>query len=236
MEHYSLDIPACDKCTNKSKLFCCLSNTEKAEVGENKGDNFYKKGQSIFYEGNQSHGLFCIYKGKVKLSKLGQNGKEQIVRLAKDGDILGYRALFSNEAYQATATALEDCYICQLSADNVLNMIKKNPKMSWEVMKILSEDLKHAEQHLIDITQKTVKKRIAETLLILQRTFGTLDDGESIDVTLTRSEIGDIAGTTTETTIRTLAQLKKEGIIDLKGKVIKIPNVSKLASLAGVYD
>ena len=233
----SVDIPSsCASCQNKSNLFCCLTIDEKDDLSVNKGNNFYKKGQSVFYEGNQSHGLFCIYKGKVKLSKLGENGKEQVVRFAKSGDVLGYRSLFSNEPYQATATAIEDTYVCHLSSDSFMELIKTNPKLSWEAMKLLSEDLKNAEQHLINITQKTVKERIAEALLILYKTFGFLEDGVTLDITLTRAEIGDIAGTTTETTIRTLAQLKKEGVIELSGKHISIPSVTDLANVAGVYD
>jgi CRP/FNR family transcriptional regulator len=236
MSNSNTHIPSCNECNNDSKLFCNLSQKEKEELSSGKGNNFYKKGQSIFYEGNQSHGLFCIYKGKVKLSKLGENGKEQVVRLAKAGDVLGYRALFSNEPYQATATAIEDSYICHLASDTFLDLLKSNSKLSWEAMKLLSQDLKQAERHLINITQKTVKERISETLLILYKTFGTLDDGETLDITLTRSEISDIAGTTTETTIRTLAQLKKEGIIVLKGKSISIPNLNKLTNVASIFD
>jgi CRP/FNR family transcriptional regulator len=233
----SIDIPqSCSLCQNKSNLFCCLTIDEKENLSENKGSNFYKKGQSIFYEGNQSHGLFCIYKGKVKLSKLGENGKDQVVRFAKSGDVVGYRSLFSNEPYQATATAMEDTYVCHLSADGFMKLITANPKLSWEAMKLLSKDLKNAEQHLINITQKTVKERIAEALLILYKTFGFTENNLTLDISLTRAEIGDIAGTTTETTIRTLAQLKKEGVIELNGKSISIPNINKLMNIAAIYD
>jgi len=229
-------IPSCSECGNKSSIFCALSKDEKDELSTNKGSNYYKKGQAIFYEGNQSHGLYCVYKGKVKLSKLGENGKEQVIRFAKTADILGYRSLFSNEPYQATATALEDSYICHLSKDKFMGLMKENTSLSWNTMQLLSNDLKSAEQHLINIAQKTVKERIAEALLLLQTTFGFMEDNKSINVILTRSEIADIAGTTTETTIRTLAVLSNEGFIELKGKRIIIPNVITLTRVAGIYD
>lgn len=229
-------IPSCADCDCKDNIFCNLTPDQTDALSENKGSNFYKKGQAIFYEGNQSHGLFCIYEGKVKLSKLGENGKEQIIRFAKTSDILGYRSLFSNEPYQATATALEDSYICHLSTEKYMEVMKANSKLSWKTMQLLSSDLKSAEQHLINIAQKTVKERIAEALLLLKTTFGFLEDRVSLNIILTRAEISDIAGTTTETTIRTLAILNKEGLIELNGKRIMIPDVIKLTRTAGIYD
>jgi CRP/FNR family transcriptional regulator, polysaccharide utilization system transcription regulator len=236
MKKIAIQIPLCVNCKNESSIFCALSAEEKGELSENKGSNFYKKGQTIFYEGNHSNGLYCIYNGKVKLTKLGEDGKEQVVRFGKTADILGYRALLSNEPYQATATAVEDCQICHLSRDKFMELIHDNPKLSWNTMQLLSKDLRSAEQHLINIAQKTVKERIAEALILLQSTFGFLDDNKTLDIVLTRSEIADIAGTTTETTIRTLAELNKEGLIYLKGKAIKILNLKELTRTAGIYD
>jgi len=232
----NIKIPSCVDCKNDSNIFCTLSRDEKDKLGANKVNNFYKKGQTIFYEGNQSHGLFCVYTGKIKLSKLSENGKEQIIRLAKKADILGYRSLFSNEPYQATAVALEDSYVCLLPKDKVFNLLQSNPKMSWKTLLLLSNDLKKAENHLTNIAQKTVIERIAEALLLLHSTFGFENTSNIIDVRLTRTEIGEIAGTTTETTIRTLAKLKKEGLIALDGKKIGINNVSNLANIAKIYD
>ncbi len=230
------DIPTCVQCTNKSSIFCALSSNEKSELGENKGGNFYKKGQVVFYEGNHSSGLYCVFKGKVKLTKLGEDGKEQVIRFAKDADILGYRALLSNESYQATATAMEDCLICRLSKKNFIQLMEKNPKLSWNTMRLLSNDLRKAEQHLINIAQKTAKERIAEALIVLKSTFGLKLDQKTLDVTLKRSEIAEIAGTTTETTIRTLASLHKEEIIELNEKNILILNLKKLTKTAAIYD
>ncbi|MBL1281058.1 MAG: Crp/Fnr family transcriptional regulator [Fluviicola sp.] len=236
MSKTATKIPACSECDNKDNIFCTLTPEQTEMISENKGSNFYKKGQAVFYEGNQSHGLFCIHKGKVKLSKLGENGKEQVIRFAKTGNILGYRSLFSNEPYQATATVLEDSYICHLSKEKYTDIMKENSKLSWKTMQLLSKDLKSAEQHLINIAQKTVKERIAEALQLLHTTFGFLEDGKTLSIMLTRSEIADIAGTTTETTIRTLAILCKENAIELEGKRIIIPNISVLTKISGLYD
>ena len=154
MKRKSIDIPSCDNCKNSKDFFCNLSEPEKQIISEKKGDNFYKKGQVIFYEGNHANGLFCLYDGKVKLTKLGKDGKEQIIRFSKDGDILGYRSLLSNEPYHATATAMEDSYICTISKEKFLTVIEDNPKLSFKVIQLLSKDLKGAEQHLIDVASQ----------------------------------------------------------------------------------
>lgn len=236
MNKSSVEIPECTDCTNKNSVFCCLSYDDKALLTTNKGGNFFKKGQVIFYEGNYPHGLYCIYKGKVKISKLGEEGKEQIVRFAGNGDMLGYRAILSNESYQATATAMEDSYICHLSRDNFTKILKDNNNLSLEIIKLLSFDLKKSEQGLINISQKTVKERVAETLLILKEQFGFEKDEKTLSVVLTRREIGDISGVSTETTIRTLSDLSKEGIIDLNGKKIVITNLNELVKTANISD
>jgi CRP/FNR family transcriptional regulator len=229
-------IPSCVDCKCDSKVICALSSDEKEIISQGKGNNYYRKGQVIFYEGNHSNGLYCIYDGKVKLTKLGEDGKEQVIRFSKTGDILGYRSSLSNEPYNATATAMEDSYICHVSKDKYIALMAQNPKLSWNTMQVLSKDLKSAEQHLINIAQKTVKERIAEALILLHDTFGVKEDALTINVSLSRSEIADIAGTTTETTIRTLATLNKEKLIHLKGKTIKVIDLKGLTRAAGIYN
>lgn len=238
MKRGKIEIKSCTECSvSTSGIFCTMSEKNLGILEQARGNNFYKKGQTIFYEGNHTNGLFCIYSGKVKLSKLGENGKEQIVRFAKTGNILGYRSLLSNDTYHATATAMEDCYVCLLSKDRFMEILESDPKLSMSIVQLLSKDLKSAEQLLIDIAQKSVIERISEALVLLKNTFGYADEGEdTINVTLTRSEIADIAGTTTETTIRTLVQLDKEGLIKLVDKKINILNLEKLIQRAKIYD
>ncbi|MBI2259948.1 MAG: Crp/Fnr family transcriptional regulator [Flavobacteriia bacterium] len=226
----------CTNCEHGKSIFCHLTEEEKSFLSEVKGLNYYKKGQTIFYEGNHAHGIFCLHDGKIKLSKLGKDGKEQIVRFAKTGEILGYRALLSNDNYQATATAMVDSYICIIPKDRFLKIMEMNSKLSLKLINLLSKDLKTAEQHLIDIAQKSVKERIAESLMVLGSTFGYLKDQKTLNISMTRSEIADMAGTTTESAIRTLIHLSDEKIIDLEGKNIKILKPQKLLEIANIND
>ena len=172
MKRSVIDIPSCNDCQNTEGILCGLSEDDKTFLSDKKGDNFYKKGQAVFYEGNYANGLFCVHKGKVKLSKLGEDGKEQIVRFAKTGDILGYRSLLSNESYHATATVMEDSYICLVSKEKFNSLTEKNPKLSISLIQLLSKDLRSAEQLLIDVAQKSVKERVSESLVLLCNTFG----------------------------------------------------------------
>jgi CRP-like cAMP-binding protein len=219
---------------NKDSLLCSISSENQEMISERKGNNFYKKGQAIFYEGNHASGLYCIHKGRVKLSILGEDGKEQIVRFAKTGDILGYRSMLSDESYHASASAMEDSSICHISKEKFNRLLEIDPKLSIKVIQLLSKDLRGAEQLLIDITQKTVKERIAESLITLKNTFGLQQDGKTLDVVLARAEIADMAATTTETTIRTLAQLSDDGLIELNGKRISIKDSAGLQRIAGL--
>lgn len=231
------EVPSCDKCDSAhNSIFCVLNKIELADLSDTKSHIFYKKGQTIFYEGNHPHGLYCIYSGKVKIHKLGHDGKDQILRLAKKANVIGYRALLSDDYYHASATALEDSVICFFPKKDYQNLIVSNPLLSMQILKLLSADLKSAEQKAMNMVQKQVRERIAETLLMLKEFFGLESDNATINTVLTRESIGNIAGTTTETAIRTLSDLCKNKTIDLIGKKIKILNNSELIKIANLSE
>lgn len=212
-----------------------LSDDEAHEMSVEKESSFYKKGQFVFLEGNKPGGLFCISKGIVKIFQTGSEGKEQIVRLAKSGDILGYRSLISGESYNASAEVIEDAVICCIPKEKFFKLIHENANLSEKIMQLLSNDLKSAEVRITGLAQKPVRERLAETLLMLKEFFGTQQDG-SINTTLTREDIANIVGTATETTIRLLSELKSENLISLSGKKIIIKDTDKLLKIANVSD
>ena len=231
------EVSSCDKCDSAhNSIFCALNKLELANLSESKSHISYKKGQTVFYEGNHPHGLYCIYSGKVKIHKLGHDGKDQILRLAKTGNIIGYRALLSDDYYHASATAIENSVICFFPKKDYQNLIISNPTLSMQIIKLLSTDLKSAEQKAMNMVQKQVRERIAETLLMLKEFFGQEPDNATINTVLTRESIGNIAGTTTETAIRTLSDFQKLRIIDLLGKKIKILNGKELIKIANLSE
>lgn len=233
-----IDIPSCRNCEKRKDhaLFCNLSINELDKFSEDRADNFYKKGQVIFYEGNRGHGIYCIHKGKVKVHKDRDDGKEQIVRLARDGELLGYRSLLGDEPYNATATAIEDSVICYVRKSKFLDVVENNVQLTHKVMKLLTGDLKESERKLVSITQKPALERIGEALLILKEKFGLKEDAKTLDIAITRREIGDLAGVSTETTIRILAELNKTSALHLNGKSIELTDLRKLTELANILD
>lgn len=226
----------CHHCSNRfNSVFCKTEYDRMNEINTTKICSHYKKGDSLFKEGSYASGIYCINNGKIKVSKIGEEGKEQIVRLAKPGDIIGYKALLTGDRYSATAIALEDSNVCFIPREIFLNVLQKDAALSFEMMKILSNELKSAEEKIMHLAQKPVRERVAETILFLRETYG-IDADNNINIALSREDIANLVGTATETTIRLLSEFNKENIIELNGKKIKIVNNNKLVKTANLYD
>ncbi len=229
--------PSCETCSARlDSVFCKLSEEELSNLSMQKHCNIYQKGETIFFEGNQTNGLYCINNGRVKIYKSGQDGKEQIIRLAKEGDIMGYRSLISGEPYSASAAVIEDSKICIIPKNVFYDLLSSNSDITTKVMKLLANELKEAQNKITDMAQKPVIERLAEALLMLKEYYGYEKDESSLIITITREEIANIVGTATETAIRLLSELKKQGIIELEGKTIRILKSDALIKLANLYD
>ncbi len=211
-----------------------LTSDELEKFSDHKTSLVIKKGENLMTEGNAINGLYCIRDGKCKLTKLNTNGKEQIIKFIKGGDILGHRSILSDEPVGLNVTALEDMHVCFIPKGDILDTIKENSHFSLNLMKNISHQLNQANTSISRMAQKTVKDRLAETLLELEEIFG-IDNEGCIDVVLTREEIANTIGTATESAIRLLSNLKKDGVIDLIGKKIKILNINILKNLSEGY-
>jgi CRP/FNR family transcriptional regulator len=229
-----LDCQFCD--ARFKSVFCDLTKAEVSELNEQKGCATYKKGQDIFKQESYPHGIYCINAGKVKLFQLAENGREQIVRLAKSGDLLGYRALLGGEKYTSTAEAIEETSICFIPKQLFFKFVETNNAITLQVMKMLSNDLKNAEHKITDLAQKPVKERMSEAILFVKEVYGFEKDNATLNVVLTREEIANIAGTATETAIRILAELKEDGILEFIGKKIKVLKINELLHSANLSD
>lgn len=207
------------------------------ELSKAKIVNTYKRGQTIFYEGNKPYGVYCMNSGKVKLSKHAPEGKNFIVRIAKGGDLLGYRSFFTSELYTATAEVLEDATICFLDRERFFELIKKNPAFSLKLLSLMGHDIKCAEDMSRNLAYKSSQERIVEMLLTLKETYGieNQDGTYKLDILLSREELASMIGTTTETTVRLLTWLKDKNIISLKGKYITIKDLKVLENLIPDY-
>lgn len=225
----------CKQCIIKRfNAFKTLTNEELEAFSDHKTTLIIKKGENLMTEGNTINGLYCIKNGKGKLTKLNTNGKEQIIKFIKGGDLLGHRSLLSEELVGLNAIALEDMHVCFIPKGDILDTIKENNQFSLNLMKNISHQLNEANMLISQMAQKPVKDRLAETLLHLEEVFG-IDNEGFIDVILTREEIANTIGTATESAIRLLSNLKKDGVIDLHGKRIKISSKSGLKNISEGY-
>jgi CRP-like cAMP-binding protein len=190
-----------------------------------------KKGEPIFEEGDMTNGIFCVKDGVCKMTKLSANGKDQIVKLVKAGELLGQRSMISEEPANLSAVALEDMEVCFVPKSEILNFFNHNNQFSMNVMKTICGDLKEADDHMVSMAQKSVKERLAETLIYLEETFGNNEDG-SLRIQLSREELAGMIGTATESCIRLLSEFNKNGLVDLSGKKITIKNKSLLKKIS----
>ena len=231
------DNSTCQNCNQRfNSIFCKAHEEHVNQINDQKICNVYKKGQTLFNEGSHPFGVFCVSDGKIKMSHSGDDGKEQIIRLVKAGDILGYRALLSGERYSASAEALEDTQVCFIPRDLFVKILKLDSNLAFEMMKLLSDELHRAEVKLTHLAQKPIRERLAETLLFIKETYGYEPDGVTLNVRLSREDIANLVGTATESAIRLLSEFKKDGMIDLEGKKIKIMQPKELLRTANIQD
>ncbi|MDY0781415.1 Crp/Fnr family transcriptional regulator [Tenacibaculum sp. IB213877] len=221
----------CEQCgIRQLNAFKELTKDELIRLSLCKSSKEIKKGEVLFDEGEHINGLYCVRNGVCKVSKMSDNGKDQIINLIKKGDLIGERSLISNESSNLKAVALNDVEVCFIPKEEVIKNLQRNPNFTMGMMQKLALSLKNADNIIVDMAQKTVKQRLAVTLLYLHENFKTEEGINSIH--LTREDIANIIGTATESAIRLLSEFKKNNLIDLKGKEIFVLNIPKLKILA----
>lgn len=230
--------PYCNQCSIRlQSVFKDISSEELGHISSTKGCTFLKKGDILFSEGDMPTGLYCLHEGKAKIYKTGDEGKHHIVRFAKAGDVMGYRALLSGAPYTATAAALEESVVCRIPKETLLDSLKVDAGLSMSFIAMLSGELGKAEEQIVKLAQKPVRERLAETLLVLKEVYGTENGEDSpLNVTLSREELASVVGTAIETLVRTLTDLKKENLIATEKKKIRILDVQGLIRVGNLQD
>jgi CRP-like cAMP-binding protein len=222
----------CEQCiVRQFSSLKSLNKEELLKMAECKTSYTIKKGEPIFEEGETVNGIYCVKDGVCKLSKLSSNGKDQIVKLVKPGELLGQRSMISDEVANLSAVALEDMEVCFIPKTEILGFFNQNNDFSMNVMKTICGDLKESDDHMVSMAQKTVKERLAETLLYLEDTFGKNED-QSLRIQLSREELAGMIGTATESCIRLLSEFNKDNLIEIVGKKITIVQKNALIKLS----
>ncbi|MBU3740868.1 MAG: Crp/Fnr family transcriptional regulator [Candidatus Kapabacteria bacterium] len=230
-------VPSCAECgSHSTSVLETLTVLELETVDSTKTCRAYDRGGQLFQRGQHPQGLFCIHAGHVKITREGHDGREQIIRFAGPGDVIGYGSLVAGRPYHTAATAVEKSHVCFIPRDVITRAVRENPQMALRMMQMMSGELDEAERRVVELAQKSVRERVAEALLVLRETFGVMDDGETLNMQLTREEIADIVGTAPESVIRMLSDLRHDHIIDTEGRRIVLKNVPALIKAANVED
>jgi len=227
--------PICKECNLEFRtIFKKLTPDQVDFLTSNKTCSMVKRGTVLYQEGNRISGIYCVSKGILKIYKTGTEGKEQIIKFAKKGDVVGYRSTLISEPACTSVKVLEDATLCYISSQELYHLLKANSEFVIELLQIACKELGEANDYLTDIAQKSVKERLAEILIHLKDEFG-VNSEEIINITLTREELANIIGTATESVIRLLSEFKSDGIIELQGRKIKLVDLNKLKKISNTF-
>ncbi|MDE3235613.1 MAG: response regulator [Bacteroidota bacterium] len=190
----------------------------------------FKKKEEIYKENNYPKGIYFLSSGKIKTHKLNDQGKELITGLYKEGDFFGYLALLDDGKYSDSATAMEDAEVCLIPKDDFHALVYKNSEVSRKFIKMLSNNLREKEEQLVKLAYNSVRKKVADALITLYNRYKK-DDEKVFSISISREDLANLAGIATESTIRTLSDLKDEKLIDIHVSKITILNYEKLARM-----
>jgi CRP-like cAMP-binding protein len=233
--------PYCEICGIRTQAyFKILGKKDMMMLRYEKNCSVYRKNQVIFTEENRANGVFCLHNGKVKISKTGYEGREQIMRFITPGELFGLRSIIDANVYSVNATAIEESRICFIPQSIFCDLTTRYPSILKRLVLALCNRLLDAENKMTSLAQKPVRERLAETLLYLGERFQEDKKILGIElknknvINLSREDLSNIIGSATETVIRLLSDFKEENLISVKGRRIIIQNQKKLEQIANL--
>lgn len=206
-------------------------NTSWQQITEGRNINHYKKKQVIYAEGNHPGRLYYIVKGKVKAYKTNEDGKELVTELFNAGDFLGHVALMEETTYKDSAEALEETELATIPKEEFEELLYSNKEVSHKFIRLLAKNISDKEKLLIGIAYNSLRKKVAEALITLHDKYN-LEQKKGFEISINRGSLASIAGTATESLIRTLGDFRDERLIDLKGNGIVLLLEDKLRHLS----
>lgn len=233
-KHSNIVLPDLGSCYKKLKqTFTNLSDEELKGLLRPDSVKYYKKGELIYAEGTRIKGCYFIYSGIIKIYQTGHEGKHQIIKFDQEGDLFGFRSVIRHEPACTSIETHSEAILCYIPDSVLLNLIRNNSGFAYDMMQIACKELGDSNRYIRDIAQKSVKERLAEILLLIADDFGIEQDG-SLKLNITREDLSNFVGTATETVIRLLSDYKNDGLIEVKGRKIKLLNIEKLKTIAGM--
>ena len=194
----------------------------------------FKKNETIYCEDETPMHLMCLLNGKVKIYKEGVGGRSQIIRVIKEKEYFAYRAYFAQENFVTAAAAFEPCSICLIPMTAIMNLIKESNELAMFFIRQLSIDLGIADERTVNLTQKHIRGRLAESLLFLKDTYGVEEDKSTLSIYLSREDLANLSNMTTSNAIRTLSNFANEKLITIDGRKIKIIEEDRLRKISKI--
>lgn len=210
-----------------------LTATEKMIIDSEVEYRQYKRNEIIYSEGDEPTHMMMLVSGKVRIFKEGV-GQKHIIRMLKPGDIFSYRPIIAGDSNNSSASAMEDTEVLAVNKHAFLSVLQQNNQFCFQVMTLMARDLAISELRTVNLTQKHIRGRLAETLLTLKKNYGLDDDGVTVAMYLSREDLANMSNMTTANAIRTLSQFAQEGIIAVDGRRIKILNEANLIKISQI--
>ena len=219
----------CKECIVRSLIFEHVSTMELGTFCTTKREATYRKGQAVIQQGAPISEFIYVKDGLVKLYTQSTQGRNQIISLARPYDFISLLTIFSEQHYQYSVSAIEDTTVCIISLDKMKELVRENGNFALDLLERMSRTADNIIRNYNDINRKNLRGRIAYILLNFADTIYLND---SFELPVSRKEIAELIGMTTENVIRILSEFRKEGIIRINGKEIAIADKPKLQFLS----
>lgn len=222
-----------DEVLDKMSTLCDhLTEEQKEQLKQSITTQEFKKNELIYNEGDRPMYLYCLLSGKVKVFKAGVGGRSQTMRLYKPVEYFGYRAYISGEKFLTTASAFEHSLIAKVPLDLMVRFIQSNKDLAWFFIQSLAKLLGMSDERTVNLTQKHIRGRLAESLLYLRDSYGLEEDGCTLSIYLSREDLANLSNMTTSNAIRTLSAFATERLVAIDGKKIKLINEAELEKIS----
>ena len=217
-----------------SDMLAPLNNEQKEFLMNNYTIQTYKKNETIYCEGETPSHLMCLISGKVKIFKDGVGGRSQIIRMIKPREYFAYRAYFAKQDFVTAAAAFEPSVVCLIPMSAITTLVAQNNDLAMFFIRQLSIDLGISDERTVNLTQKHIRGRLAESLMFLKESYGLEEDGSTLSIYLSREDLANLSNMTTSNAIRSLSQFAAERLITIDGRKIKIIEEEKLKKISKI--
>lgn len=211
-----------------SEVWGLLDEPQREIICERATVQSFHKGEALYKVGEESRYLVCVLSGIIKLEKLGIGGRMQIMRMFRAGENFGYRSYFAHQDHQTEAVAMATTQVALVPMRLIESLCMQNALLAMYFVRNLASDLGKSDERTINLTQKHIRGRLAESIVLLINKYGFEADGITINAALPREDLAALSNMTTSNAIRTLSSLVSDGIIEVEGRKIRVLNLEKL--------